>query len=144
MLVNLLLFFFSRTRRHTRCALVTGVQTCALPISGRSLSGSLSAVDWHIHEMLFGFVMAAIAGFVLTAVANWTGRPPISGRTLAGLALLWILGRGLNLPFQLPPIWLVAAVDFALPLVLALLVARASIVARSWHYLVQPVPLSLS
>src|SRR3546814_10463453 len=72
--------------------------------------------------MLFGFVMAAIAGFVLTAVANWTGRPPISGRTLAGLALLWILGRGLNLPFQLAPIWLVAAVDFAFPLVLALLV----------------------
>src|SRR3546814_5595655 len=47
-------------------ALALGIWIFAF-VSGRSLSGSLSAVDWHIHEMLFGFVMAAIAGFVLTA-----------------------------------------------------------------------------
>src|SRR3546814_8962064 len=93
--------------------------------------------------MLFGFVIAAIAGFILTAIANWTGRPPISGRTLAGLALLRVLGRGLNLPFQLAPIWLVAAVDFAFPLVLALLVAREIIVARTWHNLIMPVPIAV-
>src|SRR3546814_13992604 len=50
-------------------ALALGIWIFAF-VSGRSLSGSLSAVDWHLHEMLFGFVMAAIAGFVLTAVAN--------------------------------------------------------------------------
>src|SRR3546814_4337726 len=93
--------------------------------------------------MLVGCGMAAIAGFSLTAIANWTGRPPISGRTLAGLALLWILGRGLNLPFQLAPIWLVAAVDFAFPLVLALLVAREIIVAQTWHNLMMPVPIAV-
>src|SRR3546814_18531065 len=93
--------------------------------------------------MLFGFVMAAIAGFVLTAVANWTGRPPISGRTLAGLALLWILGRGLNLPFQLAPIWLVAAVDFAFPLVLAVLVSRDIIVPPTSTTLMIQVPIAV-
>src|SRR3546814_20204153 len=51
-------------------ALALGIWIFAF-VSGRSLSGSLSAVDWHIHEMLFGFVMAAIAGFILTAIANW-------------------------------------------------------------------------
>src|SRR6185312_9168468 len=47
----------------------------------------------HIHEMLFGFLMAAIAGFLLTAVPNWTGRPPVAGVPLLGLALLWLAGR---------------------------------------------------
>ena len=36
-------------------------------------------VAWHIHEMLFGFVMATIAGFLLTAIANWSGRQPVNG-----------------------------------------------------------------
>src|SRR3546814_19202610 len=102
-------------------ALALGIWIFAF-VSGRSLSGSLSAVDWHIHDMLFGFVMAAIAGFVLTAVANWTGRPPISCRTLDGLALFSILGAGLTLPFPLAPIMIVAVVGFAFPLFLLFLV----------------------
>ncbi len=57
------------------------------------LFGYLSAVDWHIHEMLFGFLPAAIAGFLLTAVPNWTGRLPVRGTPLAFLALLWLAGR---------------------------------------------------
>lgn len=48
---------------------------------------------WHRHEMLFGFVAAVMAGFLLTAVPNWTGRPFLSGLPLAGLALLWMAGR---------------------------------------------------
>jgi len=43
--------------------------------------------------MMFGFVMAAIAGFLLTAIPNWTGRPAISGAPLALLASLWLIGR---------------------------------------------------
>src|SRR6476659_2787966 len=50
-------------------------------------------VDWHIHEMLFGYVAAAIAGFLLTAIPNWTGRLPINGVPLAGLGSLWFAGR---------------------------------------------------
>ena len=48
---------------------------------------------WHVHEMLFGFVMAAVAGFLLTAIPNWTGRLPVRGYPLAVLAGLWLLGR---------------------------------------------------
>ncbi len=49
---------------------------------------------WHAHEMIFGYAAAAIAGFVLTAVPNWTGRPPRQGAVLAGLFTLWLAGRG--------------------------------------------------
>jgi uncharacterized protein involved in response to NO len=48
---------------------------------------------WHRHEMLFGFVGAIVAGFLLTAIPNWTGRLPIAGLPLAGLAGLWAAGR---------------------------------------------------
>ncbi len=48
---------------------------------------------WHAHEMLFGYAVAAVAGFLLTAVPNWTGRPPVSGALLALLVALWTIGR---------------------------------------------------
>lgn len=103
----------------------------------------LPAVTWHIHEMLFGFVLAAIAGFMLTAVANWTGRPPIAGGRLAALVLLWAAGRILNLCSMLAPIEVVAAVDIAFPLVLALLVAREIMIARSRRNFMMPIPVAL-
>ena len=52
---------------------------------GAVLPSRFDPLAWHIHEMLFGFAMAAIAGFLLTAIPNWTGRPPVAG---IGLALL--------------------------------------------------------
>ena len=52
-----------------------------------------SALDWHIHEMLYGYVAAAIAGFLLTAIPNWTDRLPVNGWPLASLVLLWLAGR---------------------------------------------------
>ena len=51
------------------------------------------ALAWHRHEMLFGFGAAIIAGFLLTSAQNWTGRPGLSGRPLAALALLWLAAR---------------------------------------------------
>ncbi len=53
----------------------------------------LSARDWHVHEMIFGYFTAAMSGFLLTAVPNWTGRMPIMGRPLALLFGLWVAGR---------------------------------------------------
>lgn len=47
--------------------------------TGGTLPSRLDPLAWHIHEMLFGFAMAAIAGFLLTAIPNWTRRPPVSG-----------------------------------------------------------------
>lgn len=53
----------------------------------------LNPIWWHAHEMLFGFAGAAIGGFLLTAVATWTGRPPVAGAPLLALALLWLAAR---------------------------------------------------
>src|SRR5690349_5489710 len=44
-----------------------------------SIGGSYGALNWHAHEMLFGYASAALAGFMLTAIPNWTGRLPVSG-----------------------------------------------------------------
>ena len=77
---------------------------------------------WHGHEMLFGFGTAAVAGFLLTAVPNWTGSPGVSGRPLALLAGLWLAAR---LAFLAGPglsHWLAPALDLAfLPLLASML-----------------------
>jgi uncharacterized protein involved in response to NO len=52
-----------------------------------------STVDWHAHEMIFGYAGAVVAGFLLTAIPNWTGRLPVAGAPLAALTLLWAVGR---------------------------------------------------
>lgn len=57
------------------------------------LSTAFAPVDWHVHEMLFGFLPAIVTGFLFTAVPNWTGRMPIQGRPLLALVLLWLAGR---------------------------------------------------
>ena len=60
-------------------------------------------IGWHSHEMLFGFAVAVIAGFLLTAVRNWTGIDTLSGTPLALLALLWLLGRMAPFIPSMPP-----------------------------------------
>jgi 5-formyltetrahydrofolate cyclo-ligase len=57
------------------------------------LPTAFDPVAWHVHEMLFGFVVAAIAGFLLTAIPNWTGRMPLQGAPLAVLVGVWVAGR---------------------------------------------------
>lgn len=77
---------------------------------------------WHRHEMLFGFAAAIIAGFLLTAVQNWSGIPGLSGRALQGVFLLWLLGR-VSWFMPLPGSLLVLVEGSFLPLV-ALSLAR--------------------
>src|SRR5690606_8672198 len=60
---------------------------------GLSVGGSLGPVNWHAHEMVFGYTGAALGGFMLTAIPNWTGRLPVSGTPLLLLVLLWLAGR---------------------------------------------------
>lgn len=80
-------------------------------------SGYFNVLQWHAHEMLFGYAASVVAGFLLTAVRNWTGMAvPIKGK-LAGLALVWLLARMLMLMPGVPGM-LVALVDLAfIPLV---------------------------
>lgn len=74
-------------------------------------SGAVPAMYWHAHEMLYGFVSAAIAGFLLTAVPGWTGRSSYPGGVLFSLSLLWLFGRIAMLPdIHIPPL-LTAVVD---------------------------------
>jgi uncharacterized protein involved in response to NO len=58
-----------------------------------SIPTTFSPVAWHVHEMLYGYLIAAISGFLLTAIPNWTGRLPFQGRPLAFLVGLWLAGR---------------------------------------------------
>jgi uncharacterized protein involved in response to NO len=77
-------------------------------------------IGWHSHEMLFGYSAAVLAGFLLTAVRNWTGIDTITGKPLAALAGVWLAGR--ILPFLPVPDALIALVDLAfLPLLAAAL-----------------------
>jgi uncharacterized protein involved in response to NO len=65
--------------------------------------------------MLFGFVMAAVGGFLLTAIPNWTDRPPVAGSMLAVLVALWLLGRLARLFSAIMPGWLALLADLASP-----------------------------
>lgn len=100
-----------------------------------SPGGPFVALDWHAHALLFGYAGAAIAGFALTAVPNWTGRLPIVGFPLAGMVGLWLAGRlATTLPLGLD--WrVVLALDMALPLVLAWALGREIGAGRNWRNL---------
>lgn len=104
---------------------------------------AMDPVAWHVHEMLFGFVAAAMAGFLLTAVPGWTGRPPLRGLPLAALAALWLAGR---LAVALSA-WIGAAaaavVDIAFLAGLAAFCAREIAIGRNWRNLVVLVLLAI-
>lgn len=72
---------------------------------------------WHAHEMLYGYTLAVIAGFLLTAVRNWTGQATASGAELAVLVVLWLIARAL--PWMSLPVWIDAVLAAAFPLALA-------------------------
>ena len=91
--------------------------------------------DWHIHAMLFGGVPPIIAGFTLTAVSSWTGRPTITGRLLAMLALVWLAGRiAVSVSALIGPI-AAALIDLAFPLGLAAVLGREVVLAGNWRNL---------
>jgi len=70
-------------------------------------------IDWHSHEMIFGYTVAVIAGFLLTAVRNWANTPTPSGLPLAGMSALWLVARILPILVAIFPRWLIAAADLA-------------------------------
>jgi len=84
-----------------------------------SLPTAFGPLDWHIHEMIYGYVAAVSAGFLLTAIPNWTGRLPINGYPLAGLFALWLAGRVAILGSAICGAWLAAAIDVAFLVLLA-------------------------
>jgi uncharacterized protein involved in response to NO len=101
-----------------------------------SLPTAFDPVSWHAHEFLFGYLAAVIAGFLLTAVPNWTGRLPIVGWPLAGLAALWLIGRGaVMVSAGMAPL-AVALMDLAMPVVLGAVILREIIAGKNWRNLI--------
>lgn len=110
-------------------ALVVPVWIASLQVSGGMIAG-VDGRAWHIHEMLFGFLAGIIAGFLLTAIPNWTGRLPVTGPRLAGLFALWAAGRAAGL---VPGLWppLAAAIDCSFLVVFAIVVWREVLAGRN-------------
>jgi uncharacterized protein involved in response to NO len=79
---------------------------------------------WHAHEMIFGYTMAVVSGFLLTAIKNWTGEEVLRGKALAFLFLLWLLARLLPLTGLMIPLEIIAAIDVAFLLSLTLACLR--------------------
>ncbi len=90
-------------------------------------------IQWHAHEMIFGYGMAVAAGFLLTAIRNWTGLQTIQNKPLMILFLLWLGAR--LLPFVLPysMLWLLAVVDLSFNLFLAIATTLPIYKARQWN-----------
>ncbi len=100
-----------------------------------SLPTTLSPLDWHIHEMIYGYVAAIVTGFVLTAIPNWTGRLPVNGYPLAGLAALWLAGR---VAIAGSAVWgavIAGVIDIAFLATLAAVVLRELVAGKNWRNL---------
>ncbi len=97
------------------------------------------ALRWHIHEMLFGYLAAIIAGFLMTAIPNWTGRLPVMGWSLALFAGVWICGR---IAMLFGGGLAVAATDSAFLILLAMFAWREVLSGKNWRNL--PVCLFVS
>ena len=100
-------------------------------VHGYTLGGPLHPMAWHAHEMVFGFGMATVAGFLLTAIPNWTGRLPISGAPLAALAGVWLAGRIALLASGKIGALAAALIDLSFPAVLIAVIARELLAGRN-------------
>jgi len=100
---------------------------------------------WHSHEMLFGFGAAIAAGFLLTAVASWTGVSGIRGKPLAVLVFSWFLARLLlAFDFGLAD-WIIAMVDVSFLLFVSIAMAYPIIKVKQWRNLMFiPILLALT
>jgi uncharacterized protein involved in response to NO len=100
-----------------------------------SVETAFSPRDWHVHELLFGYVPAVVAGFLLTAIPNWTGRLPLQGRPLAGLVAAWLAGR-LAVTLSGSIGWIAAAmVDATFLVLMVAAVAREIVAGKNWRNL---------
>src|SRR5579863_2826680 len=98
-----------------------------------ALTSAFAPRDWHVHEMLFGYLPAVVTGFLFTAIPNWTGRLPIQGRPLMALVAVWLAGR-LCVTFSADTGWLAALlVDTSFLLLVAAAASREILAGRNWR-----------
>jgi uncharacterized protein involved in response to NO len=99
------------------------------------LAPGYGALAWHGHEMLFGYASGVVAGFLLTAVPNWTGRLPVAGWRLALLFALWCLGRVAFVIIGMTGVLPAVLIDSAFLPVLLLVIAREIVTGHNWRNL---------
>jgi uncharacterized protein involved in response to NO len=100
-----------------------------------TLASAFAPRDWHVHEMLYGYLPAVITGFLFTAIPNWTGRLPLQGMPLLALVIVWIAGRFV-VTFSAETGWLAAMlIDASFLLLVAAAAAREIMAGRNWKNL---------
>lgn len=102
---------------------------------GWPIGGTYGPVNWHAHEMVFGYTAAALAGFMLTAIPNWTGRLPVSGLPLLCLVLVWLAGRLAMLFPDMVGLEIAFAVEAAFLPLLLVVALREIIAGKNWKNL---------
>jgi uncharacterized protein involved in response to NO len=100
-----------------------------------SIPTAFSPLDWHVHEMLYGYLPAAMTGFLLTAIPNWTGRLPLQGAELAVLVAVWIAGRvAVCISGVIGPL-AAGVVDVSFLVLIGAAAGREVVVGRNWRNL---------
>jgi len=100
-----------------------------------SLHSAFAQRDWHVHEMLYGYLPAVMTGFLFTAIPNWTGRLPIRGKPLLTLVLVWIAGR-IAVTISADTGWLAAfVIDTSFLALVAVAATREILVGKNWRNL---------
>jgi uncharacterized protein involved in response to NO len=100
-----------------------------------TLPTAFSPLDWHIHEMLYGYLPAVMTGFLLTAIPNWTGRLPLQGAALAALVASWIAGRvAVSISALIGPL-AAGVLDLLFLVLVAAAAAREVVAGRNWRNL---------
>ena len=95
----------------------------------------MSPTTWHAHEMIFGYAMAVIAGFLLTAIKNWTGQQTLRGPGLVVLFALWLLARAIPLTGMNVPLVVLAIIDLAFMLLLVFAATMPVLKAKQYKQL---------
>jgi uncharacterized protein involved in response to NO len=108
-----------------------------------ALATVFSPRDWHVHEMLYGYIPAVVTGFLLTAIPNWTGRLPLQGWPLLGLVIAWAAGR-VAVTLSAETGWLAATlIDSSFLVLVVAATAREIIAGRNWGNLKVLIPVTI-
>jgi uncharacterized protein involved in response to NO len=100
-----------------------------------ALPTRFAPIDWHAHELLYGYLPAVMAGFLFTAVPNWTGRLPIVGWPLLALVAIWVGGRVTITTSALLPAAVAPLVDLAFLALVAAMIGREILAGKNWRNL---------
>ncbi|MGB3865977.1 MAG: NnrS family protein, partial [Xanthobacteraceae bacterium] len=124
------------------CFLLAAVWAAlAIPLWLFTYAGMLTIADayggvaWHAHELIFGYAALVICGFLFTAIPNWTNRPPVSGRPLMALVMIWIAGRIAMLSAAGIGLVAAAVIDLAFLAAMLAVAGREIVAGRNWRNL---------